>query len=60
MENLESYVEAIDTANDFGMRLYKEAKRRVMDRADEVCVLAMVLFGYGISRTKTIMVPVRL
>jgi hypothetical protein len=34
-----SYVGAIETADDFASRLYKEAKRRGLDRAGEVCVI---------------------
>lgn len=33
------YVGAIETADDFASRLYKEAKRRGIDRAAEVCVI---------------------
>ena len=38
-EQSTSYVGAIETADDFAKRLYKEAKRRGIDRADEVCVI---------------------
>lgn len=34
-----SYTGAIEVADDFGWRIYKEAKRRGIDRAAEVCVL---------------------
>jgi hypothetical protein len=38
-EQSTSYVGAIETADDFATRLYKEAKRRGIDRAGEVCVI---------------------
>jgi hypothetical protein len=38
-EQSTSYIGAIETADDFASRLYNEAKRRGMDRADEVCVI---------------------
>lgn len=38
-EGSTSYTGAIETAEDFGWRIYKEAKRRGIDRAAEVCVL---------------------
>ena len=38
-EQSTSYVGAIETADDFASRLYKEAKRRGIDRAAEVCVI---------------------
>lgn len=38
-EQSTSYVGAIEPADDFAKRLYKEAKRRGMDRAGEVCVI---------------------
>jgi hypothetical protein len=38
-EQSTSYVGAIETADDFASRLYNEAKRRGIDRADEVCVI---------------------
>lgn len=38
-EQSTSYIGAIETADDFASRLYSEAKRRGMDRADEVCVI---------------------
>lgn len=38
-EQSTSYVGAIETAEDFATRLYKEANRRGMDRASEVCVI---------------------
>jgi hypothetical protein len=38
-ERSTSYTGAIETADDFGWRIYKEAKRRGIDRAGEVCVL---------------------
>ena len=38
-EESTSYTGAIETADTFGWRLYKEAKRRGMDRAREVAVL---------------------
>lgn len=38
-EQSTSYIGAIETADDFSKRLYKEAKRRGMDRAKEVCVI---------------------
>lgn len=38
-EQSTSYIGAIETADDFAVRLYKEAKRRSIDRADEVCVI---------------------
>lgn len=38
-ENSTSYTGAIEIAEDFGWRIYKEAKRRGIDRAEEVCVL---------------------
>lgn len=38
-EQSTSYIGAIETADDFSKRLYKEAKRRGMDRAGEVCVI---------------------
>jgi hypothetical protein len=34
-----SYIGAIETADDFASRLYKEAKWRGIDKADEVCVI---------------------
>jgi hypothetical protein len=38
-EQSTSYIGAIETADDFATRLYKEAKRRGIDRADHVCVI---------------------
>lgn len=38
-ENSTSYTGAIETAEAFGWRIYKEARRRGIDRAVEVCVL---------------------
>lgn len=38
-ESSTSYVGAIETAEDFGKRIYAEAKRRGVDRAKEVAVL---------------------
>ena len=38
-EQSTSYIGAIETADDFASRLYKEAKRRGIDRVDEVCVI---------------------
>jgi hypothetical protein len=38
-EQSTSYVGAIETADDFASRLYKEAKRRGLDRACEICVI---------------------
>jgi hypothetical protein len=38
-EQSTSYIGAIETADEFAKRLYKEAKRRGMDRAGEVCVI---------------------
>jgi len=38
-EQTTSYTGAIETAEVFGWRLYEEAQRRGLDRADEVCVL---------------------
>jgi hypothetical protein len=38
-EQSTSYIGAIETADDFAKRLFKEAKRRGMDRAGEVCVI---------------------
>ena len=38
-EQSTSYVGAIETADDFASRLYKEAKRRGLDRAGEICVI---------------------
>lgn len=38
-EQSTSYIGAIETADDFAIRLYKEAKRRGMDRAGEICVI---------------------
>ena len=38
-EQSTSYIGAIETADDFANRLYKEAKRRGLDRAGEVCVI---------------------
>ena len=38
-EQSTSYIGAIETADVFAMRLYKEAKRRGIDRAGEVCVI---------------------
>jgi hypothetical protein len=38
-EQSTSYIGAIETADDFATRLYKEAKRRGLDRAGEVCVI---------------------
>lgn len=38
-EQSTSYIGAIETADEFAGRLYKEAKRRGMDRAAEVCVI---------------------
>lgn len=38
-ESSTSYVGAIDTAEDFGERIYAEAKRRGIDRAREIAVL---------------------
>jgi hypothetical protein len=34
-----SYVGAIETADDFANRLYREAKRRGLERAGEVCII---------------------
>lgn len=38
-ESSTSYVGAIETAEDFGKRIYAEAKRHAMDRAGELAVL---------------------
>jgi hypothetical protein len=38
-EQSTSYIGAIETADEFALRLYKEAKRRGIDRAAEVCVI---------------------
>lgn len=38
-EQSTSYIGAIETADDFAKRIYKEAKRRGSDRADELCVI---------------------
>jgi len=38
-EQSTSYIGAIETADEFAPRLYKEAKRRGIDRADEICVI---------------------
>ena len=38
-EQSTSYIGAIETADDFAIRLYKEAKRRGLDQAGEVCVI---------------------
>jgi hypothetical protein len=38
-EQSTSYIGAIETADDFANRLYKEAKRRGLDRSGEVCVI---------------------
>lgn len=38
-EQSTSYIGAIETADEFAKRLYKEAKRRGIDRAAEVCVI---------------------
>ena len=38
-EGSTSYVGQIETAEEFGSRIYGEAKRRGIDRAQEVCVL---------------------
>lgn len=38
-EQSTSYIGAIETADEFATRLYKEAKRRGIDRANEVCVI---------------------
>ena len=38
-EQSTSYIGAIETADVFATRLYNEAKRRGIDRADEVCVI---------------------
>lgn len=38
-EQSTSYIGAIETADEFAKRLHKEAKRRGLDRAGEVCVI---------------------
>lgn len=38
-EQSTSYIGAIETADEFASRLYKEAKRRGIDRVAEVCVI---------------------
>jgi hypothetical protein len=38
-EQSTSYIGAIETADDFASRLYKESKRRGIDRVGEVCVI---------------------
>jgi len=38
-EQSTSYIGAIETADEFALRLYKEAKRRGIDKATEVCVI---------------------
>lgn len=38
-EQSTSYIGAIETADDFAVRLYQEAKRRGSDRAGEICVI---------------------
>lgn len=38
-EESTSYTGAIETAEAFGKRIYQEAKRRGLDRAEDVCVL---------------------
>jgi hypothetical protein len=38
-EQSTSYIGAIETADEFASRLYKEAKRRGIDKAGEVCVI---------------------
>jgi hypothetical protein len=38
-EQSTSYIGAIETADDFAKRLFKEAKRRGIDRAGEICII---------------------